>query len=78
MSFLIGGPKACRFAQVAKNVDETKEANNKEDKSPWKDLSTAIMEERWVDKVLERLQIHLQINIYFHLNPIRTGLFWFF
>ena len=54
-----------RFAQVAKNVDETKEANNKEDKSPWKDLSTAIMEERWVDKVLERLQIHLQINIYF-------------
>ena len=53
---------------MAKNVDETKEANNKEDKSPWKDLSTAIMEERWVDKVLERLQIHLQINIYFHLQ----------
>ena len=42
-----------RFAQVAKNVDETKEANNKEDKSPWKDLSTAIMEERWVDKVFK-------------------------
>ena len=42
-----------RFAQVAKNVDETKEAN-KEDKSPWKDLSTAIMEERWVvDKVFK-------------------------
>ena len=55
-----------RFAQVAKNVDETKEAN-KEDKSPWKDLSTAIMEERWV--VLELSlrtpsRNYLQINTY--------------
>ena len=37
------------FLQVAKNVDETKEAKQTEEKSPWKDLSTAIMEERWVE-----------------------------
>ena len=35
-----------RYCQVAKNVDDTKEAKV-EDRSPWKDLSTAIMEERW-------------------------------
>ena len=34
---------------MAKNVDETKEAKQAEEKSPWKDLSTAIMEERWVE-----------------------------
>ena len=34
---------------MAKNVDETKEAKQTEEKSPWKDLSTAIMEERWVE-----------------------------
>ena len=30
-------------------MDETKEAKQTEEKSPWKDLSTAIMEERWVE-----------------------------
>ena len=30
-------------------MDETKEAKQAEEKSPWKDLSTAIMEERWVE-----------------------------
>ena len=33
---------------MAKNVDETKEAKQAEERSPWKDLSTAIMEERCV------------------------------
>ena len=44
-----------RYAQVAKNVDETKEAKKEakaEEKSPWKDLSTAIMEERWVEEAI--------------------------
>ena len=40
-----------RYSQVAKNVDDTKEAKV-EDRSPWKDLSTAIMEERW-KKIIE-------------------------
>merc|ERR550519_2545593 len=47
-------PTGGLWKKVAKNVDETKEAN-KEDKSPWKDLSTAIMEERY--KQEERKEI---------------------
>ena len=41
---------------MAKNVDETKEAKQAEERSPWKDLSTAIMEERCAKVILARTQ----------------------
>jgi len=48
-------PAGGLWKKVAKNVDETKEAKQAEEKSPWKDLSTAIMEERY--KQEERKEI---------------------
>jgi len=48
-------PAGGLWKKVAKNVDETKEAKQTEEKSPWKDLSTAIMEERY--KQEERKEI---------------------
>jgi len=47
-------PAGGLWKKVAKNVDETKETKA-EEKSPWKDLSTAIMEERY--KQEERKEI---------------------
>merc|ERR1719391_1175277 len=48
-------PAGGLWKKVAKNVDETKEAKQAEERSPWKDLSTAIMEERY--KQEERKEI---------------------
>ena len=48
---------------MAKNVDETKEAKQAEERSPWKDLSTAIMEERCAKVTKNKLQrSHLLLN----------------
>ena len=56
-------------------MDETKEAKQAEERSPWKDLSTAIMEERWVEFLkTSKNSIHATWKIFVKsLRQVQTG-----